>query len=181
MRKLRMSELNRMDVESFRESDKIPLIVVLDRVRSLHNVGAIFRTGDAFRIEEIHLCGITEQANHPEIDKTALGATESVPWSSFSTTLESVEALKARNYAVYAVEQTTEREWLDEFEIPSDCDGMAIIMGHEVSGVDEDVLKAVDGCIEIPQLGTKHSLNVSISASIVMWEIFKRLRSQLRK
>lgn len=170
-----------MDVESFRESAKIPLIVVLDRVRSLHNVGAIFRTGDAFRIEEIHLCGITEQANHPEIDKTALGATESVPWKSFDQTSESVAYLKERNYGVFAVEQTTEREWLDEFVIPEEIEGLAIIMGHEVTGVDDAVLELVDGCIEIPQLGTKHSLNVSVSAAIVMWEVFKRLRQQIEE
>lgn len=180
MRKLRMSELNRMDVESFRESPKIPVVVILDRVRSLHNVGAIFRTADAFRIEGIHLCGITEQVSHPEIDKTALGATESVPWKSFDTTVESVRELKAEGYEVYAVEQTTDREWLDNFEVSENAKGIAVVFGHEVTGVDEPVLAEVDGCIEIPQLGTKHSLNVSVSAGVVMWELFKQLKGRIQ-
>lgn len=168
-----------MDVETFRQSEKIPVVIVLDRVRSLHNVGSIFRTADAFRIEAIHLCGITATPPHPEIDKTALGATESVPWEEFTHTLDSVKQLKKEGYHTFAVEQTTSRVWLDELELPKDVNGIAIIMGHEVTGVDQEILEACDGCIEIPQLGTKHSLNVSISAGIVMWELFKRLKGNI--
>lgn len=165
-----------MDVETFRQSKKIPVVIVLDRIRSLHNVGSIFRTADAFRLESIHLCGITATPPHPEIDKTALGATESVPWKEYSSTTDSINELKSAGYHTYAVEQTTSRVWLDELVLPENVTGIAVVMGHEVTGVDQEVLEACDGCIEIPQLGTKHSLNVSISAGIVMWELFKRLK-----
>lgn len=178
MRKLRISELNRMDVDTFKNSTKIPLVIVLDRIRSLHNVGAIFRSADAFRLEEIHLCGITATPPHPEIDKTALGATESVPWRAFDHTLDSIEELKKMGYLTFGVEQTTNRIWLDELNVP-DAKGYALVLGHEVNGVDQTVLEACDHCIEIPQMGTKHSLNVSVSAGVVMWEFFKQLKSKL--
>lgn len=178
MRKLRMSELDRMNVEEFKKASKLPLLIILDRVRSLHNVGSIFRTADAFRAEEIHLCGLTATPPHPEIDKTALGATESVTWKAFNQTEEAIAEARLRGYAVFAVEQTSNRIWLDEFEA-TDFKGIAIIMGHEVTGVDSSLLPLVDGCIEIPQLGTKHSLNVSVSAGIVIWEMYKMLKDKL--
>lgn len=179
MRKLRMSELNRMDVETFRTSKKIPVVIVLDRVRSLHNVGSIFRTADAFRMESIYLGGLTANPPHPEIDKTALGATESVPWEAFDHTTDALDQLRSKGYHIYGIEQTTERTWLDEFNLPTSMQGIGIVMGHEVNGVDTEILQQLDGCIEIPQIGTKHSLNVSVSAGIVMWELFKRLKGQL--
>ncbi len=179
MRKLRMSELNRLDIETFRSSNKIPVTIVLDRVRSLHNVGAIFRTADAFRMERIFLCGLTATPPHPEIDKTALGATESMQWKAFSKTMDAIDVLRSEGYHIYAIEQTTERIWLDEFDLPENMQGLAVVLGHEVNGVDQEVIHKVDGCIEIPQLGTKHSLNVSVSAGILMWELFKRLKNSI--
>lgn len=178
MRKLRMSELERLNVEEFQQANKLPVIVILDRVRSLHNVGSIFRTADAFRVEEIHLCGLTATPPHPEMDKTALGATESVVWKEFQLTSDSIKEARDKGFAVFAVEQTTDRIWLNDFDA-SVYNGVAIIMGHEVTGVDAHLLPLVDGCIEIPQLGTKHSLNVSVSAGIVLWELFKALKSKL--
>lgn len=173
-----MSELERLNVEEFQKADKLPVVVVLDRVRSLHNVGSIFRTADAFRLEAIHLCGLTATPPHPEMDKTALGATESVTWKAFDSTKDSIQELKSDGYTVFAIEQTTDRIWLDELDVSS-IQKVAIIMGHEVTGVDSELLPLVDGCIEIPQLGTKHSLNVSVSAGIVMWELFKVLKKGL--
>lgn len=173
-----MSELERLNVEEFQKADKLPVVVVLDRVRSLHNVGSIFRTADAFRLEAIHLCGLTATPPHPEMDKTALGATESVTWKAFASTKDSIQELKSDGYTVFAIEQTTDRIWLDELDVSS-IQKVAIIMGHEVTGVDSELLPLVDGCIEIPQLGTKHSLNVSVSAGIVMWELFKVLKKGL--
>lgn len=178
MRKLRMNELGRMNSEAFHQASKLPLIIILDRVRSLHNVGSFFRTADAFRAESISLCGLTAEPPHPEIDKTALGATDSVSWKSFQKTEEAILEAKDKGYAVFAVEQTTDRLWLNEFDA-TPFNGIAIVFGHEVTGVDDQLLSLVDGCIEIPQLGTKHSLNVSVSAGIVMWEIFSQWKDKL--
>jgi tRNA G18 (ribose-2'-O)-methylase SpoU len=172
MKKLSMDELNRLSAEEFRKSEKLPVTVVLDNVRSLNNIGSVFRTSDAFRIECIHLCGITATPPHREIQKTALGATESVSWKYFSETGESVKELKAEGYQVYVVEQTDESTMLDEIDF-SKPHKTAIIFGNEVKGVQQSIVDLADVCIEIPQMGTKHSLNVSVSAGIVLWSVFR--------
>lgn len=177
MRKLKITELNRMSVEEFKESDKLPLIVILDDVRSLHNVGSVFRSSDAFRVEAIYLCGITAVPPQPEIHKTALGAEDTVFWKYFKDTLEAVSELKEKGYKVYSVEQVEGSTMLNKFEIEENRK-YAVIMGNEVKGVKQEVVNASDGCIEIPQFGTKHSLNVSVTAGIVVWE-FARLLMKL--
>ena len=172
-----VTEMNRLDVESFREAEKMPLTVVLDNVRSFHNVGAVFRTSDAYRVERIVLCGMTAQPPSPEIHKTALGAEDAVAWTYEAETLAAVERLKEEGYAVYAVEQahgSTPLQELDKLIVPG-RQRYAIILGHEVKGVQQAVVNAADGCIELPQFGTKHSLNVSVTAGIVIWEFFKHL------
>lgn len=171
MRKLTALEMNRLTVEEFREAEKQPLVVVLDDVRSMYNVGSVFRTADAFRIEQLCLCGITATPPHPEIHKTALGAEESVSWKYYATALEAVEDLHSQGYAVYAVEQCEGSMMLPQFQHPSGP--MAIVMGNEVKGVHQEVIDLCDGCIEIPQFGTKHSLNVSVTAGIVMYSLSK--------
>ena len=175
MRKLKLSELNRISVEEFKTSEKTPIIVVLDNVRSLHNIGSIFRTADAFRLESIYLCGITGTPPNKEIHKTALGSTESVNWKYFENTLDAVNTLKENKYSVYAVEQAEGSTSLTEFEL-SDKEKIALIFGNEVNGVDENIIQHVSGCIEIPQFGIKHSLNISVSVGIVIWEIFKQIK-----
>ncbi len=177
MRKLTVEELCRMDVETFRASDKLPVVVVLDNVRSLHNVGSVFRTADAFRLAGIYLCGITACPPSAEIHKTALGAEDSVAWTYCQDTLEAVRQLKEDGYIVLAVEQVEGSYSLDTFRIDS-TRRYALIMGNEVKGVRQDVVDAADGAIEIPQYGTKHSLNVSVSAGIVMWEFEKQMRQK---
>lgn len=177
MRKLKITELNRMSVEEFKESDKLPLIVILDDVRSLHNVGSVFRSSDAFRVEAIYLCGITAVPPQPEIHKTALGAEDTVDWKYFKDTLEAVSELKEKGYKVYSVEQVEGSTMLNKLEIDENKK-YAVIMGNEVKGVKQEVVNASDGCIEIPQFGTKHSLNVSVTAGIVVWE-FARLLMKL--
>lgn len=174
MRKLKITELNRLSAEEFRAAEKIPLVVVLDDIRSLHNVGSVFRTSDAFRIARIYLCGITARPPHPEIHKTALGAEFSVDWIYKRDTLEAVSELKAENYTIYAVEQAEGSIMLDRFDTHTG-QRYAVILGNEVKGVKQEVIDACDGCIEIPQYGTKHSLNVSVTAGIVLWNLFKRL------
>jgi 23S rRNA (guanosine2251-2'-O)-methyltransferase len=174
MKKLSMEELERLTVTQFKESDKIPVTVVLDNIRSQHNIGSIFRTADAFRIECIHLCGITATPPNREIQKTALGATESVEWSYFSSTLRSINELKEKGYVIIAVEQAVESIDIAEFQVYK-SDKIAIVFGNEVNGVSDEVMMICDKCIEIPQFGTKHSLNVSVSAGIVIWEIFRKL------
>lgn len=169
-----MEELERLTVTQFKESDKIPVTVVLDNIRSQHNIGSIFRTADAFRIECIHLCGITATPPNREIQKTALGATESVEWSYFSSTLRSINELKEKGYVIIAVEQAVESIDIAEFQVYK-SDKIAIVFGNEVNGVSDEVMMICDKCIEIPQFGTKHSLNVSVSAGIVIWEIFRKL------
>ena len=204
MRKLKITEMGRMNAEEFKASEKMPLIVVLDDVRSMYNVGSVFRTADAFRVEAIYLCGITAQPPHPEIHKTALGAEDTVAWQYFPTALDAVHALKQQGYTVYSIEQcegSTPLQTLQTLPAPSLQGGsgisanedtneqsnyslpagrvrggsFALILGNEVKGVHQEVVDASDGCIEIPQYGTKHSLNVSTTAGIVIWEFAKRL------
>lgn len=169
MRKLTVEELCRMTVDDFRQSKKVPVVVVLDNVRSLHNVGSVFRTADAFRLAGIHLCGITATPPHAEIHKTALGAEDTVAWTYFNDTMDSVQQLKAEGYEVLAVEQVEGSHKLGAFR-PDANKRYALIMGNEVKGVRQDVVDACDGAVEIPQYGMKHSLNVSVSAGIVIWE-----------
>jgi tRNA G18 (ribose-2'-O)-methylase SpoU len=173
-RKLNIKELNRLTTEEYKRVEKLPLVVVLDNVRSLHNVGAVFRTADAFRIEAIYLCGITARPPQVEIHKTALGAEFSVDWRYFVDAAEAVAELKERGYAVYAVEQAEESVMLGEWE-PDASRRYGVVLGNEVKGVQQAVVDVSDGCIEIPQYGTKHSLNVSVAAGIVMWSFFRRL------
>lgn len=172
--KLSIRELQRISTEEFKGVKKLPLIVVLDNIRSLHNIGAIFRTCDAFRINQIHLCGLTAQPPHAEIHKTALGAEYSVDWKYYEHTMEAIYALKASGYTLLAVEQAKDSIMLDVLQLDS-TKKYAIVMGNEVKGVQQQVIDACDGCIEIPQYGTKHSLNVSVSAGMVIWHCFTQL------
>lgn len=174
MRKLSVTELQRIDIDTFKQSQKIPLIVVLDNVRSLHNVGSVFRTADAFRVAHICLCGITATPPHAEIHKTALGAEDSVEWTFFEDTLDAIHSLQQQDYTVYAVEQTENSISLPDLQLDPNK-RYAIVLGNEVKGVQQKVVDACQGCIEIPQFGTKHSLNVSVAASLVMWDAFKQL------
>lgn len=170
MRKLKVTEMSRMSVAEFRDSEKQPIVVVLDHVRSLYNVGSVFRSSDAFRIEGVFLCGITARPPHPEIHKTALGAEESVPWKYFERTEDAVSLLKEKGYTVLAVEQCEGSTMLQNFERQPDRK-YAIVLGNEVKGVQQQIVDSCDGCLEIPQFGTKHSLNVSVAAGIVLWHL----------
>ncbi len=172
MRKLLNSELNRLSVKEFKTADKKPIIVILDDIRSLNNIGSVFRTADAFRVQEIFLCGITAQPPHRDIHKTALGATESVSWSYFETIEEAIKNAKEKGFNVFAIEQMDNSISLDDFKI-GENEKTAVIFGNEVKGVNESVIPLIDGCIEIPQHGTKHSLNISVCAGIVIWELYK--------
>lgn len=174
MRKLKITELNRMTVDEFKQAEKLPLIVVLDEVRSLHNIGSVFRTSDAFLVNRIYLCGITATPPHPEMHKTALGAEDTVEWKYKKHTLEAVEELHNEGYTVLAIEQVEGSTMLDNLSLDADKK-YAIVMGNEVKGVQQEVVNACDGCIEIPQYGTKHSLNVSVTTGIVLWEFAKRM------
>ena len=193
MRKLRTIEMNCLTLEEFKEAEKLPLIVVLDDVRSLYNVGSVFRSCDAFRVEAVYLCGITATPPNAEIHKTALGGEDSVDWEYFKTTEEAVEKLKRKGYFVYGIEQvegSTKLQNLEEAhsrlfgkkltqvkqEDSSLPHGYAVIFGNEVKGVKQSVVDMSDGCLEIPQFGTKHSLNVSVTAGIVVWEFAKLLK-----
>ena len=176
MKKLSMDELGRISVEEFKESDKIPLVVVLDNIRSLNNIGSVFRTADAFRVAKIMLCGITATPPHRDIHKTALGAENSVEWKYYESTTDCINELRAEGYKVYAVEQADESISLNNFEIKEN-DKIAVVVGNEVDGVDDEVIDLADGCIEIPQYGTKHSLNVSIATGIVIWDVFTKLNA----
>lgn len=171
--KLSMEALQRPSVADFKNAGKVPLTLVLDQVRSGLNVGSIFRTADAFLLEKILLCGITAQPPHREILKTALGSTESVAWDYFPETVEAVQALRDQGYKVLAVEQTTEKVWLQDF-YPEKNTPYALVLGNEVEGVSEAVLALCDGVLEIPQFGTKHSLNVAVAAGIVVWEVVRK-------
>lgn len=170
-----MDQLNRTDIDSFKSQEKTPIVLVLDNVRSMHNVGSAFRTADGFAIEKILLCGITATPPHREIEKTALGATQSVAWHHFKETTAAVQALKEEGFKVYAVEQADGATFLNDFQVNS-ADKYALVFGNEVHGVDEEVMALVDGCIEIPQFGTKHSFNVSVTMGIVMWDLIKKIR-----
>src|SRR5690349_14108524 len=170
MRKLSMDELGRKTIEEFKQATKNPIMVVLDNISSMHNVGSVFRTADAFLVEGICLCGYTPQPPHRDIHKTALGATETVDWMHFSTAIEAVEQLKQRDYKVYAIEQTEGSISLEKFYAEED-EKIAVIFGNEVEGVNNDVLKICDGSIEIPQFGMKHSLNISVAAGIVLYKL----------
>ena len=173
MAKLKLDELNRVSVADFKNQQKLPIVLVLDEVRSLHNVGSIFRTADGFAVEAMVLCGITAQPPHREIEKTALGATQSVDWSYFPSTVAALLELKATGYTVLALEQASESIMLTDFTPTADTK-YAIVLGNEVNGVNDEVMKLVDGCLEIPQFGTKHSFNVVVSAGIVLWDFFAK-------
>ena len=173
MRKLKITELNRMSVNEFKESHEMPLVVVLDDVRSLHNVGTVFRSSDAFRVESIYLCGITAVPPQPEIHKTALGAEDTVDWKYYQSAVEAVDNLKANGYKVFAIEQVEGSVMLDKLELDF-TEKYAVVLGNEVKGVQQEVVDHCDGCIEIPQYGTKHSLNVSVTAGIIVWEFANR-------
>ena len=176
MRKLTMDELGRKSVEDFKMANKKPIVVVMDNIRSMHNVGSVFRTADGFLIDGICLCGFTPQPPHRDIHKTALGATETVDWLFYEQTIEAVTALKERGYKVYAIEQTEGSISLEQFKelYPNVKDEiLAFVFGNEVVGVSEEVIAACDGVIEIPQWGMKHSLNISVAAAIVLWEFVR--------
>ena len=193
MQKLTIQEMNRLSAEAFREAEKLPLVVVLDNVRSQHNVGAVFRTADAFMLEGLYLCGITPKpdtlSTNIDLHKTALGAEQTVSWQAFAETMEAVKTLQARGYKVYAVEQAHHSITLEQAAeevknaqlstlnaLPSTLNGIAIVLGHEVFGVAQEVVDACNGCIEIPQYGTKQSLNVSVTAGIVMYALATAMR-----
>lgn len=174
MRKLKNEELNRLSAQEFKQSAKTPIVLVLDNVRSLNNIGSAFRTADAFLLESIYLCGITGTPPHRDIQKTALGATETVNWQYFKTTIEAIAQLKKDDFLIYGIEQADNTIKLDEYK-PIKNKKTAFVFGNEVSGVDEEVLMQCNGIIEIPQLGTKHSLNISVSIGIVVWDVFVKL------
>jgi 23S rRNA (guanosine2251-2'-O)-methyltransferase len=174
MRKLLNEELNRKSVDEFKQASKTPIIVVLDNVRSLNNVGSVFRTADAFLMEAVYLCGITGTPPNKDIQKTALGSTDTVAWKHFSSTLDAVHELKQHNYKVFSIEQTESAIMLNNFS-PNKGEKFAIIFGNEVKGVQQEVIDASDGVIEIPQAGTKHSLNIAVSAGVVMWDLFQKV------
>ena len=174
MKKLKITEMSRLTAEEFKQEKKTPLVVVLDNVRSLHNVGSVFRTADAFLVETVYLCGITSTPPHAEIHKTALGAEHTVVWKYVEDTHQVVETLKTQGYTVFAIEQAIGSTLLPNLQVDS-SKKYAVILGNEVKGVQQTVVDACDGCIEIPQFGTKHSLNVSVTGGIIIWEFFKRL------
>ncbi|WP_353083028.1 RNA methyltransferase [Flavobacterium sp.] len=176
MRKLENSELDRKTVTDFKLADKTPIVIILDDIRSLHNIGSVFRTSDAFLIEKIYLCGITATPPNKEIHKTALGATDTVAWEYAKDVLEVISKLKAENTIVYAIEQVENAVFLDNFQ-PIKQNKYALVFGNEVYGVSQEAIKMCDGCIEIPQLGTKHSLNISVSAGIVVWDLFQKMKN----
>ena len=174
-RKLKITEMGRMTVEQFHESDKLPLVVVLDNVRSLYNIGSVFRTCDAFRVAEVILCGITATPPNAEIHKTALGAEDSVAWHHFSDTMEAVEWLQSEGYTLLAIEQCEGSTMLQHFVPKYSDEKYAVVLGNEVKGVQQQVVDACDECLEIPQFGTKHSMNVSVTAGIVIWHFAQQL------
>ena len=175
MRKLKITELNRITAEEFKAAEKLPLVVVLDHVRSLYNVGSVFRSSDAFRVESICLCGITATPPHAEIHKTALGAEDTVDWKYYARTQDAIRDLKSAGWEVWAVEQVEGSVMLQDFE-PEKGKKYAIVLGNEVKGVQQEVVDQCDGCIEIPQFGTKHSLNVSVTAGILIWDFACKLK-----
>ena len=176
-RKLKVEELNRIDIQEFKQAEKIGLTVILDNVRSLNNIGSVFRTSDAFLVNEIILCGITATPPNVEIHKTALGAEDSMTWRFYEDTLSAVNELKTKGYTIFSIEQTENSTSLTEVSLDNDKK-YAIVLGHEVHGVQQAVIDASHGCIEIPQHGTKHSLNISVAAGIVIWDFYKMLRER---
>lgn len=174
MRKLSIIEMNRISAEEFRLTEKIPLVVVLDEIRSLHNVGAVFRTSDAFKVESIFLCGITATPPHPEMHKTALGAEDTVEWKYYADTLEAVNQLRTAGYTVFAIELCEGSTMLQNINLKFG-EKYAVVLGNEVKGVKQEVVDACNGCIEIPQFGTKHSLNVSVTAGVIIWEFARQM------
>lgn len=174
MRKLKLQELKRVRLSEFKQQTKLPVTIVLDNIRSGLNVGSAFRTGDAFAVEQIYLCGITAQPPHREILKTAIGATESVHWQYHQTTAEALKSLQQAGYACYAVEQTDTSISLEQFRVPEKP--LALVFGNEVEGVDSSIFPYLDGSIEVPQFGTKHSLNVSVCLGVVLWECLRQYR-----
>jgi tRNA G18 (ribose-2'-O)-methylase SpoU len=177
MRKLKNSELDRLSVEDFKSKEKTPLIIILDNIRSLNNIGSVFRTSDAFLIEKIYLCGITAPPPHKDIHKTALWSTDTVAWEYAKNTLDVVEKLKSENIEVCAVEQTENATMLNDFKVEANAK-YALVFGNEVKGVSQEVVSASDIVIEIPQFGTKHSLNISVSCGVVVWDVFSKLKAQ---
>lgn len=175
MKKLKNSELNRLNIDSYKDAEKNPIVLVLDNIRSLNNIGSIFRTADAFRIKAIYLCGITAQPPHREIHKTALGATDSVNWKYFKTATEAVEELKNDGYEIISLEQADESIMLNDFS-PRSNTSYAIVLGNEVKGVDQNIIDLSDHCVEIPQFGTKHSFNVTVSNGIIIWDILLKMK-----
>ena len=175
MRKLENSELNRMSIDDFKDASKTPLIIVLNDIRSLNNIGSVFRTSDAFLIEKIFLCGITATPPNKEIHKTALGATETVAWEHYENVLQVIEELKSEGVKVFAIEQVESSIFLQDFEIEKN-QKYALVFGNEVFGVTQKAVEICNGTIEIPQLGTKHSLNIAVSAGIVIWDFFKKMK-----
>lgn len=173
MRKLRTIEMQRLSIDEFHEAKKLPLTVVLDDVRSLYNIGSVFRSSDAFRVEAVYLCGITATPPHPEIHKTALGGEDSVAWRYFNTATEAVQSLHDEGVTVYSIEQVEGSTKLQNLQLDTDK-RYAVVLGNEVKGVHQEVVDMSDGCLEIPQFGTKHSLNVSVTAGMVIWEVAKQ-------
>jgi tRNA G18 (ribose-2'-O)-methylase SpoU len=174
MRKLKLDELNRVSITEFKAQEKLPIVVVLDNVRSMHNIGSIFRTSDGFAVQQVYLCGITAQPPHREIEKTALGATQSMAWSYFENTVDAVAPLRDDDYRIIAIEQAEKSIMLNEFK-PTSGEKYALIFGNEVNGVSDEVMALIDECIEIPQFGTKHSFNIVVSAGIVLWDFFSKI------
>ncbi|MBC3758103.1 RNA methyltransferase [Hyunsoonleella sp. SJ7] len=175
MRKLKNNELDRLSVDGFKRAEKTPVIIILDNIRSLNNIGSVFRTSDAFLVEKIYLCGITAQPPHKDIHKTALGSTETVDWEYVESTLDLIERLKTDNVKICAIEQAENAVMLNEFKVENN-NKYALIFGNEVKGVSQDVVSASDIVIEIPQYGTKHSLNISVSCGVVVWDVFSKLQ-----
>lgn len=173
---MKITELNRISAEEFKKADKLPLVVILDNVRSLHNIGSVFRTSDAFRVECIYLCGITATPPHPEMHKTALGAEFTVDWKYVNNAVEAVDNLHQEGYVVFSIEQAENSIMLENIQLEQGK-RYAVVLGNEVKGVQQEVIDHSDGCIEIPQYGTKHSLNVSVTAGIVIWDLFKQLKT----
>ena len=174
IRKLKLDELNRASVAEFKAQDKLPVVVVLDNVRSMHNIGSIFRTSDGFAVEQICLCGITAQPPHREIEKTALGATQSVSWAYYDDPVQAIDHLRSEGYRIIAIEQAENSIMLNTFS-PTPNEKYALIFGNEVNGVSDEVMQKIDACIEIPQFGTKHSFNIVVSAGIVLWDFFSKM------
>ena len=174
MRKLTMEELGRVDITEFKQQAKLPVVIILDSVRSMHNIGSIFRTSDGFAVEKIFLCGITAQPPQREIEKTALGATQSVDWEFRTDTAELILELRKAGYKILAIEQAEQSVMLNNFQ-PLSSENYALIFGNEVNGVSDEAMKLIDTCIEIPQFGTKHSFNIVVSAGIVLWDLYSKL------